>query len=161
MLQIHVVLSLIGMVSGLVVLYGLLTGRSLELWTAIFLVTTILTSITGFPLEPFLAARNDPALRARLGLAPDDFVIGKIARLFQLKGHDDLLDLAPEFVKKCPRAKFLFVGGGEWRERLEKRARDLGLARHFIFAGLVPPEEVVMAVDEPPTGLSPPGPARK
>src|SRR6266704_786043 len=32
---------------------GLLTGRSLDAWTAIFLVTTILTSVTGFPLEPF------------------------------------------------------------------------------------------------------------
>ena len=52
MLQIHVALSLIGMVSGFVVLYGLLTGRSLDAWTAIFLVTTILASVTGFPLEP-------------------------------------------------------------------------------------------------------------
>jgi hypothetical protein len=33
--------------------YGLLTGRSLDAWTAVFLATTILTSITGFPLEPF------------------------------------------------------------------------------------------------------------
>jgi hypothetical protein len=53
MLQIHVAVSLIGMVSGFVVLYGLLTGRSLGAWTAVFLVTTILTSATGFPLEPF------------------------------------------------------------------------------------------------------------
>jgi hypothetical protein len=53
MLEIHVALSLIGIVSGLVVLYGLLTGRSLGPWTAIFLVTTILTSLTGFPLAPF------------------------------------------------------------------------------------------------------------
>jgi hypothetical protein len=53
MLPIHVALSLIGMVSGFVVLYGLLTGRSLDAWTAIFLVTTIFTSVTGFPLEPF------------------------------------------------------------------------------------------------------------
>jgi hypothetical protein len=53
MLQIHVALSLIGIVSGLVVLYGLLTGRPLGGWTALFLATTILTSITGFPLAPF------------------------------------------------------------------------------------------------------------
>ena len=53
MLQIHVVLSLIGIVSGFVVLYGLLVGRPLGGWTALFLATTILTSITGFPLAPF------------------------------------------------------------------------------------------------------------
>ena len=53
MLQIHVVLSLIGMVCGFVVLYGLVIGRQYGAWTAAFLVATILTSITGFPLAPF------------------------------------------------------------------------------------------------------------
>lgn len=53
MLEIHVALSLIGIVSGLVVVYGLLTDRPLKTWTALFLATTILTSVTGFPLAPF------------------------------------------------------------------------------------------------------------
>ena len=53
LLAIHVGLSLIGIVSGLVVLYGLLTGKALGGWTALFLLTTILTSATGFPLAPF------------------------------------------------------------------------------------------------------------
>ncbi len=97
---------------------------------------------SGFPLEPFLAAENDPAWRARLHLAPDDFVIGVIARLFKLKGHDDLLDLAPNLLRQCPRAKFLFVGDGAWRGRLEARARALGVEKHFVFAGLVPPDQV-------------------
>lgn len=52
-LQIHVALSLIGILAGLIVLYGLLAGRALGGWTALFLLTTILTSITGFPLPPF------------------------------------------------------------------------------------------------------------
>jgi hypothetical protein len=53
LLQIHVVLSLIGIASGLVVLYGLLSGKPLAGWTALFLVTTVLTSVTGFPLPPY------------------------------------------------------------------------------------------------------------
>jgi len=52
-LQIHVVISLIGIASGLVVLYGLVSGKLLAGWTALFLGTTILTSLTGFPLPPF------------------------------------------------------------------------------------------------------------
>ena len=52
-LQIHVALSLIALVAGLIVLYGLLKGRAYGGWTALFLVTTILTSVTGFPLPPF------------------------------------------------------------------------------------------------------------
>ena len=50
--QIHVILSLIGIVSGFVVLYGLLTAQLLGKWTALFLATTILTSVTGFPIPP-------------------------------------------------------------------------------------------------------------
>jgi glycosyltransferase involved in cell wall biosynthesis len=97
---------------------------------------------SGFPLEPFLAAQNDLALRARLGLQPDDFVVGKIARLFKLKGHDDLFAVAPELVRRCPRIKFLLVGDGAWRQRFENMASALGLQNHFIFTGLVPPGEV-------------------
>jgi hypothetical protein len=48
----HVVISLIGIASGLVVLYGMLTAQRMSGWTALFLLTTILTSVTGF-LFPF------------------------------------------------------------------------------------------------------------
>lgn len=49
---VHVIISLAGIGSGLVVLYGMLTGKRLDGWTAIFLVTTVLTSVTGL-LFPF------------------------------------------------------------------------------------------------------------
>ena len=97
---------------------------------------------SGFDLQPFLAATNDLSLRARLGLQPDDFVVGKIARLFKLKGHDDLFAAAPELVQQFPKMKFLLVGNGEWRQRFETQARVLGLEKHFIFTGLVAPQEV-------------------
>jgi glycosyltransferase involved in cell wall biosynthesis len=97
---------------------------------------------SGFPLAPFLTAVNDPALRAKYGLRPDDFVVGKIARLFELKGHDDVFAAAPELVRRHPRLKFLLVGDGPWRARFETMARAPGLAGHFIFTGLVPPAEV-------------------
>jgi len=49
----HVLISLAGIASGFVVIYGFLTGRRLDRWTAIFLATTVLTSLTGFlfPIE--------------------------------------------------------------------------------------------------------------
>jgi hypothetical protein len=52
----HVLISLAGIGSGLVVAYGLLTGQRLDRWTAFFLTTTILTSATGylFPVEHIL-----------------------------------------------------------------------------------------------------------
>ena len=97
---------------------------------------------SGFNLAPLLTTTNAPALRARLGLAPDDLVVGKIARLFKLKGHDDLIAVAPELIRRCPRLKFLLVGDGAWRSRLETKIRVLGLEKYFIFTGLVPPEEI-------------------
>ena len=97
---------------------------------------------SGFNLSPFLSAKNDAALRARLGIAPDDIVIGKIARLFKLKGHDDLFAVAPEIIRRNPRIKFLLVGDGEWRGKFEKKARELGIEKHVVFTGLIPPDEV-------------------
>lgn len=97
---------------------------------------------SGFPLEPYLSACNDPALRERLGIRANDFVVGKIARLFKLKGHDDLFAVAPELLRKCPRLKILLVGDGEWRGRFEQMAKSRGVENHFVFTGLVPPHEV-------------------
>ena len=44
----HVLLSLIGIVAGFIVMFGLFGGNRMDGWTAIFLLTTILTSVTGF-----------------------------------------------------------------------------------------------------------------
>jgi hypothetical protein len=45
---VHVVLSLIGIFAGAVVLFGMLRAKRVDVWTALFLATTILTSVTGF-----------------------------------------------------------------------------------------------------------------
>ena len=45
---IHVLISLVGIASGLVVVFGLLGGKRLDGWTALFLATTVATSMTGF-----------------------------------------------------------------------------------------------------------------
>jgi hypothetical protein len=45
---VHVLLSLVGIFSGLIVLFGLLTARRMQAWTLLFLATTVATSATGF-----------------------------------------------------------------------------------------------------------------
>jgi hypothetical protein len=54
----HVIISLIGIFSGLVVLFGLLSAKHLDGWTKWFLITTVLTSVTGFffPFQGFTPA---------------------------------------------------------------------------------------------------------
>ena len=46
--QIHVIISLLAIASGFGVIFGLITAKRLDVWTAFFLATTILTSVTGF-----------------------------------------------------------------------------------------------------------------
>jgi hypothetical protein len=48
----HVLLSWIGIFTGLVTVFGMIAGKRLDDWNSVFLITTALTSITGF-LFPF------------------------------------------------------------------------------------------------------------
>ena len=96
---------------------------------------------SGFDLEPFLNAKNDPALRSKLGIGPDDFVIGKVARLFEHKGHEDLIAAVLGMASLQPKLKLLFVGDGKLRPKLEGLAAQ-SLRGRVVFAGLVRPEEV-------------------
>ena len=97
---------------------------------------------SGFDLKPFLAATNDLKLRRQLGLEETHFVIGKIGRLFKLKGHADLLNAFASMLPQVPHARLLFVGDGVLRRELENQVRQLRLDGKVIFTGLVPPGEV-------------------
>jgi hypothetical protein len=81
---VHVVISLVGIASGLVVLGGLLTAKRLDGWTALFLASTIATSVTGFgfPADRVLPSHIVGGVSlAVLGVA----VFGRYAR--QLAGR--------------------------------------------------------------------------
>ncbi len=52
LLTIHVALSLVGIVTGFIAMFGMVQARKPGAWTALFLLTTVLTSATGFPLPP-------------------------------------------------------------------------------------------------------------
>jgi len=57
---VHVVISLVGILSGFIVLSGMLAGRRLNGWTALFLATTVATSVTGFgfPIDHLLPSHK-------------------------------------------------------------------------------------------------------
>ena len=102
-----------------------------------------ITIHSGMDVEPFLDAdRHRAEVRRRLGFTDQDVVIGKVARLYHLKGHDDLITAAESVIRSDPRVRFLLVGDGILREPLCRRITELGLEKHFVFTGLVPPGEV-------------------
>ena len=58
---VHVIISLIGIASGIIVMFGLLGSRRMPGMTAIFLLFTILTSATGFLIPPLLSEKLLPS----------------------------------------------------------------------------------------------------
>ncbi len=101
------------------------------------------TIFSGMDVDRFLNPPEDrESVRNRLGISPDDIVVVKVARLFNLKGHEYLIEAAPDVVAQVPNVKFLFVGDGTLRRQYEDDIAARGLTDHFVFAGLVPPDEV-------------------
>lgn len=102
-----------------------------------------ITVYSGFDVEPFLhPPRDRQDVRRELGLGESDLVVGKVARLFHLKGHEFLIRAASDIVAAEPAVKFLLVGDGILREQYEREIADRGLTKHFVFTGLVPPDRI-------------------
>jgi glycosyltransferase involved in cell wall biosynthesis len=101
------------------------------------------TIYSGMEVEPFLqSGQHRQRVRRELGYGPEHVVIGKIARLFKLKGHVDVIRAALTVIEREPSARFLFVGDGVLRKRFERGIATAGLADYFQFTGLVPPEKI-------------------
>ncbi|MFC2149631.1 glycosyltransferase family 4 protein [Candidatus Auribacterota bacterium] len=101
------------------------------------------TIYSGMDLGSFYDTDNDiGALRKSLGFNEDDVVIGKVARLFHLKGHDYVIDAVKEIAAEYPNIKILFVGGGILEERLNALVREAALDKCVYFTGLVNASEV-------------------
>ena len=101
------------------------------------------TIYSGMDVTPFLESNlQRHTIRSQLGFSESDIVIGKIARLFHLKGHCYVIEAAQKVCRDNPNIKFLFVGDGILRPRFEAEIAHLGLTDRFVFTGLVPPEQV-------------------
>jgi glycosyltransferase involved in cell wall biosynthesis len=87
-------------------------------------------------------ARN-PALLARYGLAGKTVLmtLGRLVSAERYKGFDEAIEALPDLAKVLPDVTYLVVGDGSDRERLEQKARALGVADRVIFAGNVPETE--------------------
>jgi glycosyltransferase involved in cell wall biosynthesis len=109
------------------------------------------TVYSGMEVEAFLnPARGRDEVRRELGLAGDEVAFGTVARLFERKGHEDILAAAPFVLAANPKVRFVFVGDGILRDKLIAEAEQLGVRHAIHFTGLVPPAripELLNAVD--------------
>ena len=101
------------------------------------------TVYSGMELGKFIDEKTSSRHAKRnIGLPADAKVVGKVARLFPLKGCEYFISAA-KYISKCAQnVYFLIVGDGILREELECRVRQMGLKDRFIFAGLVPQNDV-------------------
>ena len=110
----------------------------------------------GLDTDAYAPAPRSPGVRASLGLAEDDFVVGALGALAPLKGHIHLIRAAPRVLERCSRAKFLIVGQEMYltvghkgyRAILEEEVRKSGVEGRVLFAGYrSDPVEVIRALD--------------
>ncbi len=98
-------------------------------------ITTIYNGIDFSRFESIdrVEARNK--IRLEFGLDDSTFLVGTVARLQRVKGIECLIEAAKHVVESVSDARFLIVGDGPQKAKLEYKVKQLDLSSRFIFAG--------------------------
>jgi glycosyltransferase involved in cell wall biosynthesis len=99
-----------------------------------------------FAAERFTIAPKPLQLLQRYNLRPDTPVILTVCRLAKTecyKGYDRIIRALPEILRSVPDTRYLLVGEGEDRQRIEKIIAEIGVQNAVILAGFVPDKELV------------------
>jgi glycosyltransferase involved in cell wall biosynthesis len=86
------------------------------------------------------------AFRKAYDIPQDAVVFVKVARLFELKGHEYVIESARRIAEKHDNCYWLFVGDGILAEPLKNQIKFAGLEGKFKFTGLVPPDQIPLAI---------------
>lgn len=93
----------------------------------------------GIECEEASHVRPSKSLRAEYGIQPDEFAVGIVGRLCEVKNHAMFLQAVACLLKTAPtlgaRTKFFVLGDGHLREELETLSQSLGIANQVIFTG--------------------------
>lgn len=84
--------------------------------------------------------------RKKYDIPNEAVVIVKVARLFELKGHEYVIESARRLAEKHDNCVWLFIGDGILAEPLKNQIRFAGLTSRFKFTGLLPPEQIPLAI---------------
>jgi glycosyltransferase involved in cell wall biosynthesis len=103
-------------------------------------------AVHGLPLDDVRALRAErAAVRAELGLAADDVVVGTVANYRAQKAYPDLLAAARTAVGADPRVRFVAVGQGPLEAEIQREHARLGLGERFALLGYRPDAARVLA----------------
>ncbi len=107
------------------------------------------TAYSAIDEEQFLSSipqERQKEFRETYDIPDNAVVLVTIARLFMLKGHDYIIASAKELSKRFDNVIWLFVGDGNLADHYKQQIRDLGLADRFRFTGLMPPDQIPLAI---------------
>ncbi|MDP1853766.1 MAG: GT4 family glycosyltransferase PelF [Candidatus Omnitrophota bacterium] len=90
---------------------------------------------SGIDLERFKPQPKDNVLLEKIGLHPDNFIIGTLARLSAEKGQKYLIEAMKQVKLLAPQAKLMIVGDGPLKETLMNQSERLGLNNDIKFLG--------------------------
>lgn len=91
----------------------------------------------GLELEKFRDAKKSRGrIRAELGLAEEDFLVGMVARLASIKNHHEFLEAARRILPEYPKIHFALIGDGPARDTIVAKAAEMGIGPRLHFLGM-------------------------
>lgn len=99
----------------------------------------------GVELDQLYPTTRKSTIRKACGIGADEIVVGSVGRLVWQKGFEYLLRAIPKITENQPNSRFLFVGEGPLRNRLEDLAKNLNILHKVIFTGFLADVNEVLA----------------
>ena len=90
---------------------------------------------SGINFEKFDKAFDSKAIRAGIGISPDNFVVGTVGSLVPCKGHHYLIEAIATVHSIIPNVHLILVGDGPLRGELEQHGYNLNIANNISFLG--------------------------
>ena len=107
------------------------------------------TAYSAIDEDDFLDPPDTQAIaefRGKYGIGAEAIVLVTIARLFELKGHEFIIDSASRLAAKFENCIWLFVGDGNLTKQIQNRIQAASLADKFKFTGLMDPAQIPLAI---------------
>ncbi len=92
---------------------------------------------SGIDVNEFKRTDKRDEIRRTLGLKQNDIAVGQVSKLWEGKGHCDIIEACVEIFEKVPNVKVFFIGEGPIRKKLENIVLQKGFGNRIIFLGFL------------------------
>ncbi|HOW35596.1 MAG TPA: glycosyltransferase family 4 protein [Candidatus Omnitrophota bacterium] len=92
--------------------------------------------LSGIEIEKFRISVDRDEKRKELGIGPDRFIVGAVARMEEGKGYEYLLQAAAQILRERKDIVFLLIGDGPLKRKLEQKVKNDNIQSNVLFAGL-------------------------